>query len=458
MTVKRDAAPAAHRVIKPEKILALGFLALITVGGVLLSLPIASVGRRSLGVLKGLFTATSAVCVTGLSIIDAGSELSGFGQAVLLCLIQIGGLGFMVFATLGMMALGRRISLRSRMLLRESMNQSTLGGMVRLTLWFSLMAFTIEALGACLLMTRLVPLYGAKGVWFSFFTFVSAFCNAGFDLFGSSRSLLDFNADPTVLITIILLIVLGGLGFSVIMECIQERFRFRRLSLHAKLVLVSTAVLIVGGAAALCLLEWGNEGTLGSMSAPNKLLNGLFQSVTFRTAGFASIEQARLTDTSKLLGVVMMFIGASPASTGGGVKTTTISLLIILSASVMRGYERVCVFGREISIGTVRRAVTIILIGVSVMLVGACAISIIEAAGGFDMMDLLFEAASAFSTTGLSSVGTSSLSTASQWLLMPLMYFGRVGPLTLACALASRMDNASVANRVRHPEEKIMIG
>ncbi len=458
MAAERGGAPRARRVITPEKILALGFLALIVIGGALLSLPVSAAGGRSLGVRRGLFTATSAVCVTGLTVVDVGLELSGFGQAVLICLIQIGGLGFMAFATLAMVALGRRISLRSRLLIRESMNQSSLTGMVRLSLWFLLMALSLEIIGACLLMTRLVPIYGTKGVWYSFFTAISAFCNAGFDLFGGYRSLIDFQSEPVVMCTLMGLIILGGLGFSVMLECVHERFRLKKLSLHAKIVLLSTLVLLIGGAALFLLLEWNNADTLGVMNASDKIINSFFQSVTLRTAGFAGVDQAALSDTSKLICTVMMFVGASPASTGGGVKTTTISLIIILALCVMRGRERICVFKREIAVDIVRRAIAIIIIGISVVFTGTCIISAIEASKGFDMIDIFYEVVSAFSTTGLSSVNTSSLSTVSQCLLMPLMYFGRVGPLTLAFALANRMENASVANRVRHPEESIMIG
>lgn len=461
MDEKTKAPRLAHRAVKPEKILALGFLLLILVGGFLLALPIASVDRRSIGALGGLFTATSAVCVTGLTVIDVGRTLSLFGQIVLICLIQIGGLGFVVFATLAMVALGRRISLRNRMLIRDSMSQNGLSGIIRLTLWYSLLALVIELAGACVLMTRFIPRFGVgKGIWYGFFHSISAFCNAGFDLFGGGRSLLDFQTDPTVILTLGGLIVLGGLGFSVIMECLQNRFRFGKLSLHAKLVLVTTGVLLLTGALLTMLLEWNNPDTLGggNLNGFQKSYNALFQSVTLRTAGFVSIDQAKLCDTSKLLGLVWMFIGASPASTGGGVKTTTVCLLIIMLVSVIRGQEHINVFKREISFLTVRRAVSIILIGFSVIMACAGVISFIEPAGKFSLIDLLYEATSALSTTGLSAAGTGALSKASQWLLMPLMYFGRVGPLTLAYALASRFESTAASNRVHYPEEKIMIG
>lgn len=448
----------AKRPIKPEFYLTLGFLLLILTGGAVLSLPFCGAGGRSIGLRSALFTATSAVCVTGLSIVDVGLALSLPGQIVLLILIQVGGLGFMVFATLAMVALGRRITLRERVLLRDSMNQSTLAGAVRLTISFFLLALVIEVLGALLLMTRLIPLYGGRGVWLSVFTSVSAFCNAGFDLFGRYQSLLAFRHEPVVLLTLGALILLGGLGFPVILECLHLRLHLRRLSLHAKLVLVTTAVLLLFGAVAILGLEWNNPSTLGDgLSAWEKVLNALFQSVTFRTAGFASVDQAALTDSSKLLGSILMFVGASSASTGGGVKTTTAVMIVLVVVAVMRGRERIVIFGRELGAETARRAVAIVLIALSLILICTCALSILERGRGFDMIDLLFEATSAFSTTGLSSVGTASLSPISQWLLVPMMYFGRVGPLTLAAALANRLE-AGRANRVHYPEEKIMIG
>lgn len=447
-----------HRPVKPERVLALGFLAAIFIGGVLLSLPVSGANGQSAGILAGFFTATSAVCVTGLSIIDVGLQLSLFGQVVLLILIQVGGLGFMAFATLIMVALGRRVSLKGRMLLRDSMNQSSLSGMVRLSLRFFAMAVVIEGAGMLLLLPRLIPLYGVpKGVWYSAFTAVSAFCNAGFDLFGSGNSITHLSREPWVLLVLAGLILLGGLGFTVISEIIHNRFRWKGLSLHSKLVLVMTGALLLSGTVLMLLLEWSNRATLGGeMNALQKLVNSFFQSVTFRTAGFASVDQAQLTDSSKLLGCLYMLVGASPASTGGGVKTTTAAVLMLLVWSVVRGRERISAFGRELAADTARRCLTIVFIGFVMVMASTCLISVLED-GRFEMIDILFETVSAFSTTGLSSLGTPNLRMSSQALLMPLMYLGRVGPLTLAFALISRAENGRM-NRVHFPEEKIMIG
>ena len=296
--------PLSRKTLSPGRALCLGFLALILAGGLLLTLPAASADGTSLGLLKGMFTATSAVCVTGLSLIEAGRDLSLFGQIVLLCLIQVGGLGFMAFATLGMVLIGRRISLHSRILLSESMNQNGLSGMVRLSLWFFAMALAIELTGAALLASRLIPRYGtARGLWLSLFTAVSAFCNAGFDLFGNGDSLLAFRQDPVVLWTLIGLIQLGGMGFAVMLELLRHRKSLGRMSLHTKLVLAVNGALLVGGSLAVFLLEGRNPATLGreGMTLWDKVTGSVFQAVTCRTAGFAAVRQDALNDSTKLI-------------------------------------------------------------------------------------------------------------------------------------------------------------
>ena len=452
--------PLGRRPMSPGRALCLGFLALILLGGLLLTLPAASAGGESIGFLKGLFTATSAVCVTGLSLIEAGRDLSLFGQIVLLCLIQVGGLGFMAFATLGMVLIGRRISLHSRILLSESMNQNGLSGMVRLSLWFFAMALVIELSGAALLAVRLIPRYGTgRGLWLSLFTAVSAFCNAGFDLFGSGNSLLAFRQEPLVLWTLIGLIQLGGMGFAVMLELLRHRKSLGRMSLHTKLVLAVNGALLAGGSLAVFLLEGQNPATLGreGMTLWDKVTGSVFQAVTCRTAGFAAVSQDAMNDSTKLLSCLMMFIGASPASTGGGVKTTTLAALLLLVHSVVRGRDRITAFGKEISQETGRRAVALTVIATSFVLAVTCALSILERRHGISLLNLAYETVSAVSTTGLSAAGTGTLRRSSQILLMPLMYLGRVGPLTLATALIRR-ERDGARNRVHFPEEKIMIG
>ncbi len=448
-----------QRMIRPERILAAGFLLLILAGTVLLALPVSAKNGVRLSLFDSLFTATSAVCVTGLVAVDTGTTLSFFGQAVLLVLIQLGGLGFMIFATMIMQALGKRITLRGQMLIRESMNVSTLSGLMRLSRWYGLLALGIEAAGALLLAIRFIPSYGwGRGVWYSVFHSVSAFCNAGFDLFGNFSSLTGFAGDPLVILTISALIILGGLGFAVILEVGQHRCRnWHGMSLHTKVVLVATGGLLAAGTLFYALVEWNNPRTLaaGENGPLMKMLNAFFQSVTMRTAGFNSVNLAGLRESSKLMSVILMFIGASPASTGGGVKTTTMSVLLLIVLSVIRGQEHVNVFGKRLPSGMMRQALSILFIDLVILLGGAMVLTLAEQ-DGYLFIDLLFESASALATVGVSSIGTPQLTLISRAALIPIMYFGRVGPLTMAFALASRQDGGR--DRLRYPEEDLMIG
>lgn len=452
--------PLFLRNIRPERVMVLGFMLVVLIGALLLTLPIAANDHRSVGFHNALFTATSAVCVTGLTVVDTADAFSMFGRIVILLLIQIGGLGFMVFATLLMVALGRRISLKNRVLIRESMNANSLAGMVRLSKWFALLALVIELIGACLLSIRFIPMMGVRrGIWHSLFHAVSAFCNAGFDLLGGFRSLGQFQRDPLVLLTVATLVIIGGMGFAVITELLHNNFRFHKLTLHTKLVISITVGLVVCGTVLILALEWGNPHTLGDPSMPfgDKLLNAFFQSTTLRTAGFSSLNQAELTDSAKLISVIFMFIGASPASTGGGVKTTTVGVVFLMVLSVIRGRDTVSCYGKQLPVATVRRALTIVIVSLGIVLVCTMLLSISEHSKSKNMLDLMFEATSAFATVGLSSVNTPSLNQVSQALLIPVMFFGRVGPLTLALALASKLEN-NPKNRIHYPEDKIMIG
>ena len=433
------------RQARPEAMLTLGFLAVILLGTALLKLPMATRTGESLGLFDSLFTATSAVCVTGLVAVDTGSTFSLFGQAVLLALIQVGGLGFMVFATMLMGILGRKLSIRGRLLIRESMNGVTLSGLGRLAGLYLALALCIELMGTLMLSIRCVPLYGVRnGLWLSAFHAVSAFCNAGFDLFGHFQSLTAFSGDPLVILTVAGLIVLGGLGFTVILEVLRNRQGWKGLSLHSRIVLVSTAALLT-------------LGTLFFMFAERHMdaLNAFFQSVTLRTAGFNTVDLAGMKDGSKLFSSLLMTIGASPASTGGGMKTTTVAVLALLMVSVVRGENEVNVARRRFSGDTVRRALAVAVLFLSVLLMGVLAISLIED-GRFSLADVLFECSSAMGTVGVSAIGTPNLTAASRALLMPMMFLGRVGPLTLAVAVARRQGKSRSLSK--YPEEKIMIG
>ena len=439
-----------------EAILALGFLALILLGTVLLALPAATVNRKGLGLSDSLFTAASAVCVTGLVAVDTGTTFSLFGQAVLLVLIQVGGLGFMVFATMIMVMLGRKISIRGRILIRESMNSTSMSGLGRLTWTYLLLATGIELIGAALLSVRLIPLFGWKhGLWMAVFHAVSAFCNAGFDLFGHYASLTAFSGDPLVLLTIAALIILGGLGFSVILETLKNRSGFRGLSLHTRIVLMTTLILLLAGTLFFRLAEGDNPGTLAGMPEGEKALNAFFQSVTMRTAGFNSFDLSRFRDGSKLFSSLLMTAGASPASTGGGIKTTTVAALVLLMLSVVRGENEVNVARRRLSGDITRRALAVAALFLAMLLTGTLVITFIEN-GRFPMEDILFEASSAMGTVGVSAIGTPNLHPASRAVLLPMMFLGRVGPLTMAAAVARRQGGTRSTSK--YPEERIMIG
>ena len=439
-----------------ESILVLGFLAVILLGTVLLALPAASADGKSIGLFDSLFTSTSAVCVTGLVVVDTGTTFSLFGQIVLLILIQTGGLGFMVFATMIMVMLGRKISIKGRMLIRESMNTGSLSDLGRLTRLYLLLSLGIELCGALLLSVRFVPLYGWKhGLWMALFHAVSAFCNAGFDLFGRYASLTAFSRDPLVLLTIAALIILGGLGFSVILETLRNRQGFRNLSLHTRIVLMTTVVLLLAGTVFYWLTERTNAETLAGYSEGEKALNAFFQSVTMRTAGFNSFDLSGLRAGSKLFSSFMMMIGASPASTGGGIKTTTIAAVGLLMLSVVRGESEVNVARRRLSDDILRRALAVAVLFLTIQLTGTLIIALIED-GRFPLQDILFEASSAMGTVGVSAIGTPNLSAAGRAVLLPMMFLGRVGPLTLAVALARRQSKGRSVSK--YPEERIMIG
>ncbi len=443
---------------RPERLLALGFFLLIVVGTALLSLPAAAQNGQSIGVFNGFFTATSAVCVTGLVAVDTGTTFSLFGQIVLLLLIQVGGLGFMVFATVVMSILGHRVSIRERMLIQESMNVSRFKGLVQLSRVYALLAVGLELSGAALLSIRFIPAYGvARGLWFSLFHAVSAFCNAGFDLFGGYASLTAFAGDPLVLLTVSTMVILGGMGFAVILETVRCREGFGSLSLHSRMVLICTGALLLLGTVFYAAVEWQNPDTLAmeNMGFGGKLLNAFFQSVTMRTAGFNSVDLKAMGDGSKLFSCLLMLIGASPASTGGGIKTTTVAAVLLLVISVIKGEQDINVSGRHLALDITRRALAITAIAVTMMLTGTLLISLIED-GRFSLADILFETSSAVATVGVSSIGSPNLTVASRAVLIPMMFLGRVGPLTLATALAQRQNSAK--GRMKYPEERIMIG
>lgn len=443
------------RSLSATKIIAVTFAVIILVGTLLLNLPAASKSGQSAGLLPSLFTATSAACVTGLSLFDTWSQWSGFGQIVLLCLIQIGGLGFMSAATLIIFLLRRRIGLKQRLVMAQALSVNDINGIVRLQRMVLLGSFAVEGVGALILFARFLPEYGfRRALKWGIFHAVSAFCNAGFDIFGCLKpgsSLMEFQSDPVVLLTLSALIVIGGLGFLVWEELLHKK-RFRDFSVYTKLVLVTSAGLTGLAWALTCLAEWNNPGTLGTMSLGDKLLNGFFQAVTLRTAGFASIDQGALTEAGKAIAMMFMLIGGSSGSTAGGLKTVTFVVLVLFMAARARRKSRVCVFRRCIPQSQVLDAMTVAFMMISLALLGGVFISITSPVS---FTDALYETVSALATVGLTAGTTGKLCLASRLLIVVFMYFGRVGLLTISMGFLAG-DRAE--ERFRYAETNLLIG
>ncbi|AEE96917.1 TrkH family potassium uptake protein [Mahella australiensis] len=437
----------------PTQILVMGFAAIILTGTLLLMLPISSAAGQNTDFITSLFTATSAVCVTGLVVVDTGTYWSLFGQIVIMLLIQAGGLGFMTMATLASMLLGRRIGLKERLVIQEALNEFSLQGLVKLTQRILITTALFELSGMALLSTRFIPIYGiGKGLYFSLFHAVSAFNNAGFDIIGDFVSFTPFVGDIIINFTVMGLIIIGGIGFAVIMDVFYN-WHVKRLSLHTKLVLTTTTVLIVAGFLFFFFVEYNNPKTLGPLSVPVKAMAALFQSITPRTAGFNTISEGDLTDASKFVTILLMYTGASPASTGGGIKTTTLSTIILAVAAVLRGRENVNIYGKRLSWTLVMRSLSIAVLALG--LISAVTI-ILSLAENQAFIKVLFETVSAFGTVGLSTGITPTLSAVSKIALAFTMFAGRVGPLTIAVALLQRQHG--MKDLCRYPEEKIMVG
>lgn len=438
----------------PLSIIAAGFATLILLGSALLSLPVASAMPGHVSWFDALFTSTSAVCVTGLVVRDTGTTYSTFGHVVLLVLIQMGGLGFMTFAMLVFRLLGRTISLRDRMIMRDSMNEDVLGGVIRLVQWVVASTFCVELAGAAVFSVRMIPRYGVgKGIFYAVFHSVSAFCNAGFDLFGGGVSLTEYSADALMCLTAISLVVIGGIGFGALNDILTKR-SFRRLRLHTKLALVSYGALMLVSFLSVLALEWNNPATLGPMPVGQKLLNALFQSVTLRTAGFNTYDQQGQRDATKLICCFMMMIGAAPASTGGGVKVTTLAILLLTVRMVSHGERSIKVFGRRIESSVIERTMTIVFLAVALVFVDVCALSVMQPEAHF--LDLLYECTSAMGTVGISAIGSATLGSVSRLLIIITMFTGRVGPLTLALLFMRKQGRSR--ELINYPEEHVMIG
>lgn len=444
--------------VTPVQILAIGFAVVILLGGIILTLPISSASGESTNFIDAVFTSTSAVCVTGLVTLDTGTYWSVFGKTVIITLIQIGGLGFMSFTTLIFLLLGKKITLKERMIMQEAMNSFSLQGLVKMVKYVITFTLIVELGGAVVLSFQFIPQFGpVKGVLYSLFHSISAFCNAGFDLMGQFSSLTGYSSNTLILTTISTIIVIGGLGFFVWTDIINYIKKKRmnkhvKLSLHSKIVLTTTAILIVGGTLLMFLFEMNNTNSIADMSIKDKILNSTFAAITPRTAGFNAISTDTMTSAGKFLTTILMFIGGSPGSTAGGLKTVTLAVIIITIITFIRGKEEVELFEKRINKVTVHRSLVIGTICLGLVLLVVMLLAITEPNAPFDM--IVYEATSAFATVGLSMGLTPQLSVAGKIIIAITMYFGRVGPLTIALALGSKKLKAPI----KYPEDKILVG
>ena len=438
--------------LKGVQILALGFLAVILIGGIILTLPISSASGESTNFLDALFTSTSAVCVTGLITLDTGTHWSMFGQTIIMFLIEIGGLGFMSFTTLIAIILGKKITLRDRLILQDAMNTFNIQGLVKMVQYVLTFTITVQLSGALLFSTQFIPEYGiGKGLFYSLFHSISAFCNAGFDLFGNFSSLTNYSSNWVVLLVVSALIIIGGIGFAVWIEIYNFK-SIKKLSLHSKMVILVTAILLVGGTILMFIFEHNNPNTLANMSMGDKIVNSFFAAVTPRTAGFNSISTAGMTNAGNFLTILLMFIGGSPGSTAGGIKTTTIGVLLVTVICVIRGRDDAEVFKKRFPKELIYKAFTLFFIG-GVLIIGATMLlSYTEQGASF--LSLLYETTSAFGTVGITLGLTQQLTEIGKVLIMIMMYLGRVGPVTVVLSLMRNKKN----NGVRYPEGKILIG
>lgn len=434
------------------QIIMLSFLGMILLGSLLLALPVSSADRVPVPYLDALFTATTATCVTGLVTLPTFSTWSIFGQAVILVLIQVGGLGVITVISAFMLLLQKRVGIGERLLLQDAFNLNTLSGIVRFVKRVIWGTFLVEGMGAVLYMTVFVPEFGARGVWISVFTAVSAFCNAGIDIIGPN-SLCDYATNPMVNLVTSALIILSGIGYIVWWDVLRVgRKGFRSLTLHSKIAISTTLILIFGGGFLIFLLEYANPLTIGELGLFDKLHVSFFQSITTRTAGFATVPQENLTNASSILCLLLMFIGGSPVGTAGGIKTVTVAVLAVSALATIRNQNDVTLFHRTISRQAVNKAVAVaamsfaILFGSTMLL---CAVTDASA------LDIVYETVSATATVGLTRDLTPHLNSAGKAVIIATMYLGRVGPISLALALNSSKKQR---NLIKNPTEDISVG
>lgn len=438
----------------PTQILVVGFAIMILIGALILMTPFSSASGEWTDFVSALFTATSAVCVTGLIVVDTGTYWSGFGQFVIIALIQIGGLGFMTFTTLAFFIARKRIGLKERLVLQEGFNAYNLGGIVKYTKYVLLYTFTVELIGAVLLTIGFTPDYGlGRGIVMGVFHSISSFCNAGFDLIGNYRSITGYVDNYIITITIGMLIVIGGLGFFVASDIFKKR-SFKKLVVHTKLVLIINIALLVVGMILFFLFEYNNPGTMKDLPLDVKILASWFQSVTPRTAGYNSLDLGAMTTASSFLTIILMFIGASPGSTGGGVKTTTFATILLTVVSVLKGKDEIEVFKKTIVINVVKRALSVVCIALFVVIVAIAILSFTEDAS---FLEICYEVVSGFATVGLTMGITQELTTVGRLVIILTMFIGRLGPLTIALAVA-QLQSSSHKGKYRYPDGDILVG
>jgi len=437
----------------------LSFLIVILVGSLLLSLPISSASGNAIPYLDALFTATTATCVTGLVTLPTVTTWSMFGHVIILVLIQVGGLGVITIMSAFMILLQKRMGINNRLLLQDAFNLNSLSGIVRFVKRVLLGSLLVEGIGALLYMIVFVPEYGLRGVWISIFTSISAFCNAGIDII-AENSLCNYATNPLINAVTSLLIILGGIGYIVWWDMMglgkrtaaKKHWRFQSLSLHSKIAIVTTLILILGGGILIFLFEYDNPLTIGKLSVFDKIQVSLFQSVTTRTAGFATVPQQDLTNASSILCLLLMFIGGSPVGTAGGIKTVTVAVLVVSAIATVQNKQNVSMFNRNISKQMVNKAVAVTLMSFSIMLTSTILLSAVSNA---DTLDILFETVSATGSVGLTRDMTPYLNTAGKMIIIGTMYLGRVGPISLALALNSRKKHPNI---IKNPTEEISVG
>lgn len=445
--------------LSTAQIIMLSFLLAILVGSLLLWLPISSASGHSVPYIDALFTATTSTCVTGLVTLPTFSTWSIFGQAVILILIQIGGLGIITVMSGFMLALQKKMGLGERLLVQDAFNLNTLSGLASFVKKVIIGTFIVEGVGALLYMTVFVPDFGARGIWISIFNSVSAFCNAGIDILAAD-SLCSYAANPMINAVTCALIIVSGIGYVVWWDIARIMPEFRRkglkclrsLTLHSKIAIWTTLILILGGAVLIFAFEYNNPATIGNLSLFDKIQISIFQSVTTRTAGFASVPQENLTNASSILCVLLMFIGGSPVGTAGGIKTVTVAVLFASALSAVRGKDEVTLFNRNISTETLKKAVAVLCSSFAILMVSTLSLSACTDASA---LDVLYETVSATATVGLTRGITPALDTAGKLIVTATMYLGRVGPISLAFALNVKKKSQNI---IKNPTEDISVG